>query len=88
MVYVTAEPSAHWNAHLHATSPPQLADFVAEQLVVLLKPNQHLPALPQRVSAKLESAAVSSLASEPPGAREAQAAEASGKALRLDWYIK
>ena len=73
---------------MHATSPLQLAALVAEQVLVLLMPNQHLPAPPQRVAAKLESAAESSLASEPPGAREAQAAEASGKDFKMDRYLK
>ena len=51
----------------------------------MLSPNQQRPALPQSPAAKLESARLFSLAKAPPGAREAQAAEAAAKDLVALW---
>jgi hypothetical protein len=45
---VTVELSSHFHAHLQLVSPPQLLGFVTEQVLVLLIPNQHCPAAPQR----------------------------------------
>ncbi len=89
-VYVTEALPLQRQAHLQLTSPPHEVAEEAKQVepAVLLSPIQALQLPPHSPAAKLESAAEFNLASEPPGAREAQAVEAAAKVDRLDWYLK